>query len=329
MSTSKPIPQFFAQVNGGKTLAKANTIRNAILNLNSATSTYGITAAGTTQATATQLSSVLNQIDTAGSGTGVNLPLSTGTHNTPYQFCLIINNGSNAVTVYAFQGSLDTINGTAGLTGVSQSSGSSVLYASAKGGAWFAAGAGENANFGAITVTTINGLTITTSTGTLTVPNGVTVTGPATSGTVALINPPIQAGGATLAVTAAMSSKVVLLDTAAGTTATLPAATGSGNKYKFVVSVSTTSNAHKILAASSSDFIVGIAMGYTGSTAKVFGSPAATNHSIQMPNSGSQPSGGIIGDYFNFTDIGINLWHCDSMYQAGTTPTTPFSSATT
>lgn len=179
-----------------------------------------------------------------------------------------------------------------------------------------------------LTGKTYNGLTVTTSTGTLTVPNGVTVTGPATSGIAAIINPPPQAGGSTLPVTAAMSGKPILLDTAGGTTATLPAATGSGNKYKFVVSISTTSAAHKILAASSSDFIIGNAYGYTGSTAKVFGSPAATNHSIQMPNSGSQPSGGIIGDVFDFVDIGTNLWHCIGFYQAGTTPTTPFSSAT-
>jgi hypothetical protein len=118
-----------------------------------------------------------------------------------------------------------------------------------------------------------------------------------------------------------------LLNTAGGSTATLPAATGTGNKYKFLVSVSTTSAAHKILTAGT-DYIIGVAMGYTGSTAKVFGSPAATNRSIQMPNSGSQPSGGIIGDYFEFTDVGAALWAVRSMYQAGTTPTTPFSSST-
>lgn len=325
-STTKP--QFIAQPDAGFRLADARTIIDALLNMNSASSTYGITAAGTTQATATQLGSVLNQVDTASSSTGVNLPNSSGRRTTPFQHCMIVNNGANAITVYAYQGGSDTINGVAGATGVSQAAGSTVLYVSVKPGTWFAAGSGENANFGAITVTTINGITLTTSTGTLTIPNGVTVTGPATSGTIALINPPIQAGGAALPVTAAMSGKVILLDTAAGTTATLPAATGSGNRYKFIVSTTTTSGAHKILAASVSDFINGIAMGFTGSTAKVFASAAATNHSIQMPFAGSQPSGGFIGDYFNFVDIGANLWSCDSMYQAGTTPTTPFSSAT-
>lgn len=176
---------------------------------------------------------------------------------------------------------------------------------------------------------TINKLTLTApaSAATLTIINGTTITGPAVTGTLALINPSPQAGGSTLSVTAAMSGKPILLDTAAGTTATLPAATGTGNKYRFIVSVSATSNAHKILTVGT-DYIIGNAYGYTGSTAKVFGSPAATNRSIQMPFAGTQPSGGIIGDVFEFVDIGAALWHCEGFYQAGTTPTTPYSNAT-
>jgi hypothetical protein len=139
---------------------------------------------------------------------------------------------------------------------------------------------------------------------------------------------PVSAG-ATLTATAANAGTTILLNNAAGSAVTLPAATGTGNRYRFVVTTTTTSGAHKILAASSSDFINGIAIGFTGSTAKVFASAAATNHSIQMPFAGSQPSGGFIGDYFDVTDVAANLWQINSMYQAGTTPTTPFSSATT
>lgn len=208
----------------------------------------------------------------------------------------------------------------------------------------------------ALTNKTINGLTITTSSGTLTIPNSaslitagayaVTLTATATTGvtlpttgTLATLTGVetlagktlggVFAGGSALTVTAALhASGTILLNTAGGTTITLPAATGTGNVYKFKVSVSTTSAAHKILTVGT-DYIIGIAMGFTGSTAKVFASPAATNRSIQMPNAGSQPSGGILGDYFTFTDAGSALWIVDSMYQAGTTPTTPFSAATT
>ena len=136
------------------------------------------------------------------------------------------------------------------------------------------------------------------------------------------------AAGAALTLTAAKGCLTVLLNTAAGSVVTLPAATGSGLTYKFVVSTTTTSGAHKILAASSSDFINGLAVGENANTCKAFASAAATNHSIQMPFSGSQPSGGFIGDWFEITDIAANLWQANGLYQAGTTPTTPFSSAT-
>ncbi len=183
---------------------------------------------------------------------------------------------------------------------------------------------------GAATATSINGNTITTGTGTLTLAAGITLTGPATSGTVALINPPPQAGGSTLAVTAAMSGKAIKLDTAGGTVATLPAATGTGNKYRFVVTTSTTSAAHKILAASGSDFLIGNIAGQNSNTVKQFTGLVSSSYcSLQMPNSGSQPSGGIQGDWFEFHDVAANLWAVSGMYSAGTTPTTPFSTATT
>jgi len=135
--------------------------------------------------------------------------------------------------------------------------------------------------------------------------------------------------GSSVAATATNAGATFLLNTAGGSTLTLPAATGTGNIYRAVVSVSTTSAAHKILAASSSDYIIGKACGSTASGATLqFSSPAATNHSLQMPFAGSQPSGGIIGDVYVFSDIATNLWHCVGQYEAGTTATTPFSSAT-
>ena len=142
---------------------------------------------------------------------------------------------------------------------------------------------------------------------------------------------PMQAplvAGATKTLTVANNNQTVLLGTAAGSVVTLPAATGSGVKFHFVVSTTTTSGAHKILAASSSDFLNGLAIGENAGTCKAFASAAATNHSIQMPFTGTQPSGGFIGDYFDFQDIAANLWQVNGMYQAGTTPTTPFSTAT-
>ena len=181
----------------------------------------------------------------------------------------------------------------------------------------------------AFTGATINGLTVTTTTGTLTIPNGVTLTGPAASGTAAVNSPAPVPAGAAITLTAAQSNSTILLKTAAGSVATLPAATGSGNRYRFVVTATATSNAHKILAASSSDFLNGVAVGHVSAgTTLTFSAAAATAHSIQMPFAGTQPSGGFIGDWFEFDDVAANLWAVRGMYQSGTTSTTPFSSAT-
>jgi hypothetical protein len=154
MSTTKPIE--LAPSDGGYRLADMGYIRNGLLYMNSGLSTYGIVAAGTTQATATQLNSLLNQVDTVAASTGVNLPYSGGKHSTPCQFCFVTNNGANTLTVYSAQSQSDTINGTAGATGVTQAAGSSVMYFTTKVGAWFSpTGAGAAAAFGALTATTI------------------------------------------------------------------------------------------------------------------------------------------------------------------------------
>lgn len=175
--------------------------------------------------------------------------------------------------------------------------------------------------------TAIMSATAINSTPAVTIPGSLTVAGTLTSSGGSIHAP--TAAGATLAVTDAMSGSSILLNTASGSTATLPAATGSGATFRFYVTATTTSNAHKILAASVSDFMNGIVTGENAGTAKCFASAAATNHSIQMPFTGTQPSGGFIGDWFEVTDIAANLWTVQGMYQAGTTPTTPFSSATT
>lgn len=156
MSTTKIIPAQFAAQDGGFRLGDWEFLRQAILNMNSANSTYGIVAAGTTQATAIPLGSVLNQVDTTAASTGVNLPLSSGKHSTPCQFCVVVNNGANTLTIYGAQGSTDTINGNSASVGVTLAGGSTGIFVSVKGGAWFVAGIGENASFGNITATSIS-----------------------------------------------------------------------------------------------------------------------------------------------------------------------------
>lgn len=127
------------------------------------------------------------------------------------------------------------------------------------------------------------------------------------------------------------SGAVYQLDTAAGSVLTLPAATGSGMVLEAYVSVSATSNAHKILTAPITDVLIGRATGSiaAGTTLQFSALVAGGFHSIQMPFAGTQPSGGLQGDIFHFRDVAAGVWLVEASYESGTTSTTPFSTATT
>lgn len=179
--------------------------------------------------------------------------------------------------------------------------------------------------------------------GTLTLPAATdTLVGKATTDTLTnktltapVINNPVIAGpapvacGATCTLGAANQGTYTQLNTAAGSVATLPGATGTGTVYRMYVSVATTSAADKVLTNPITDTIIGTAVGENAGTAKIFVGNAGTFHSIQMPFAGTQPSGGFIGDTITCTDVASTIWKCDIGYQAGVTPTTPFSAATT
>lgn len=173
--------------------------------------------------------------------------------------------------------------------------------------------------------------TTVTASGAATLSGGGTLTGSFTGGTLvntAITGPAPTACGATCTVSVTKAGGTYLLNTAAGSVATLPGATGTGNVYKLVVSVAVSSNANKILTNPITDTIIGTAIGENAGTAKVFVGNASTYHSIQMPFAGTQPSGGFIGDSVTCTDVASTIWKCDVNYQAGTTPTTPYSAAT-
>jgi hypothetical protein len=73
-----------------------------------------LTAVGTTQATALQLTGTLCTITSAAAGTGVNLPPASAGEDVT-----VINNGANAILVYPAQVSVnDTINGIAASQGI-------------------------------------------------------------------------------------------------------------------------------------------------------------------------------------------------------------------
>lgn len=116
------------------------------------------------------------------------------------------------------------------------------------------------------------------------------------------------AGGSTLTLTfAAHANKTIKLDTAGGTAITLPAATGSGAIYRFVVSVLATSAAHTITCAGS-DKLQGII--HTGDDTAAneqwFAAVAGTSTIITLNRS---TTGSVtIGEWIEVEDFAAARW---------------------
>ena len=111
----------------------------------------------------------------------------------------------------------------------------------------------------------------------------------------------------------------------AALTFTLPAAAGTGAKFKFVVSVVNTSN-YVIQVANSTDVMGGgIIMGAdTAGGANVW-STAASSDTITL--NGTTTGGVSIGDTIEVEDIKSGFWRVTGHVQGSGTEATPFSAA--
>ena len=112
----------------------------------------------------------------------------------------------------------------------------------------------------------------------------------------------------------------------AAVTLTLPAATGTGAVYKFIVSVTNTSN-YKIQVADATDTIDGIMLYLDEDGTAVTAFPTVAASDTITLNGGT--TGGIIGDYLELIDIATNQYHVRGVMRvaAGANPATPFTAA--
>lgn len=140
------------------------------------------------------------------------------------------------------------------------------------------------------------------------------------------------AAGAALALNAANASQTVLLNALAGSIVTLPPATGSGIRFRFLVSVLPTSNSHVVQAANAQDFMIGqiaaqIASGVVDSFSAANSGTVATNSDTITLNRST--TGAVhLGEYFSLEDIAANTWLLyDGLITETSTGATPFSAA--
>lgn len=137
----------------------------------------------------------------------------------------------------------------------------------------------------------------------------------------------VDAGSALTVTEADHNGRVIKLDTAAGSTCTLPAATGSGARFLFVVTLLATSNSHIVKVANASDTMIGIMLVESDDAADVakafVGSGTADTITLNRTTTGSV----ALGEWIECVDIAENLWWVRGVTAATGTEATPFSAA--
>jgi hypothetical protein len=140
------------------------------------------------------------------------------------------------------------------------------------------------------------------------------------------------AAGSTKTLTSANNNQTINLDTLTGSVVTLPAASGSGVKFKFLVTVLATSASHKIQVANASDFMIGMitTMSDDPATVKAF---AAANSGTVSTNSDtitlnrSTTGSVVVGEWLEVEDVAANTWAVRGLTASTGTEASAFSAA--
>ena len=119
----------------------------------------------------------------------------------------------------------------------------------------------------------------------------------------------VSAAGPTLSVTAALhGGRIVAFDQTGGTAATLPAATGTGNMYHFVVKVKNTSSANTIVLADASDLFQGQVINTDADATAPVSYTANAAGDVDTISLNGTTTGGQIGDWIEVCDIASNVY---------------------
>lgn len=143
---------------------------------------------------------------------------------------------------------------------------------------------------------------------------------------------PVSITGTTFSPTQAQyDNRLMVINNAAGCTITLPAATGSGAYFRFLIGTAVTSNSFKVAVANSSDYMRGFAYGNLSGTGSSTFSTANTGtgstESDTLTFNRTTTGTAVIGDYFEVIDMATNQWSVEATYNYSGTAATPFSAA--
>jgi hypothetical protein len=175
----------------------------------------------------------------------------------------------------------------------------------------------------------IDNVEVTASAAELNIMDGCTATA-AELNNVADISARAVAAGSTLAlVEATHAERLIKLDTATGSVVTLPAATGSGARYYFAVTVLATSNSHiiKVNATPGTDVMRGFMLNTDSDTSDAFTGFNTTNTSDTITLNRSTTGSVYIGEFIEIWDIKAGFFSVRGWYASTGSPGTPFSAA--
>ena len=192
-------------------------------------------------------------------------------------------------------------------------------------------GGSSTAAGSAVVVDTTSTQTLTNKTLTSPTINTPSITG---GSSVETVN---ASGGATVQLTSAQSGQTFLFDAATGITYTLPAA-AAGLNYVFVVTVSCTSNAHKVITKNTgTEFVQGIVAIAPDATTpsstagpKFFAGNGSSHVAVTQAAASTNSTGGIKGSTFMITCLSTTLWNVsEAVIEAGSgaTVATPFTTS--
>ena len=126
-----------------------------------------------------------------------------------------------------------------------------------------------------------------------------------------------------LSITAAThANRTVLVNSSAPAVITLPAATGTGNEYRFVIGVAATATETTIKVANATDVMRGYVFAVTTSSDNAEGfKTSATSDSIEMNGT---TKGGVAGDLYELVDVATGIWSIRGFTAPTGSETTPF-----
>lgn len=133
----------------------------------------------------------------------------------------------------------------------------------------------------------------------------------------------VNATAATLAITEGEhEGRTMTLNRAAGIAVTLPAATGSGARYRFIIGTTVTSNSTTVKVVGN-DTMVGFAhLAQDAADTSVLFGASGTDDTITLNGT---TTGGTKGDLIELQDVAADLWHVNMVATATGTEATPFS----